>query len=315
MPQSTIADANAVDWKMFQPLIAGGNSGIFISGSQILDVPTKFSRSDTSAMTLPSDVIHRVLNNMGMDDSILDLPSFATAGSTLYYFGTPYGFYSDSAADGMLTDDPPVGSDGFAFWWGGTQSPIDWNFAFWYKQDRTAVLAMLLAMCHCCLIIGDKVKLQVLSKTSVATITQAQVLKTQDVGPDTFRYKDSLQEKSSDSGYVAFQQAGESQDEFLKILVPAKATTNVIDAEVITFPGVSDNQQVQILGSLYYQRKFLKRGDISKTTKGTLLAIRPDDVVTISHADYGGTYDVLVEEMMINPDVSIGISATRFADA
>jgi len=313
--QSTVADADAVDWRMFQPLIAGGNPGIFLSGSQILDVPTKFSRDDTVAMTNPADVLHRVLNNMGLVDAVLDLTAFAAAASTFYYWGTPEGFYGDTVVDGFLTDDPPVGSDGFAFWWGGTQSPIDWNFAFWYKQDRTKVLSSLLAMCHACLIVGEKVRLQVLSKTSQATFTKAQVLKGAEVGADSFRYTDSLQEKSSDCGYVAFQIGGEAQDEFLKILVPAKATKNVIDAEVITFPGVSDNQQAQILGTLYYQRKLLKVADLSFTSKGTMVALRPDDIVTINDAEYGGTYDVLIEEMSISPDLSIGFSMTRFSDA
>jgi hypothetical protein len=311
-PQSTIADTDAVDWKMFQPLIADGNPGIFISGSQILDVPTKFSRSDTVGLTNPADMIHRVLNNMGLDDSILDLASFSTAWWIYYFWGTPHGFYADTGADPFYADTV---LDGLKAWSGGTAGPIDWNFAFWYKEDRTVVLSRLLAMSHSCLILGDKIRLQPLSKVSQVTITQAHVLKMADVGQDTFKYKDSLQEGASDSGYVAFQQEGESQDEFIKILVPAKATTNVIDAEVIAFPGVSDGQQAQKLGTLYYQRRFLKRADISHTTKGTALAIRPDDVITISHADYGGTYDVLVEEMTINLDVSIGITATRFADA
>jgi hypothetical protein len=261
---------------MFQAMIADGAAGIFMSGDKILDVPTKFSRSDTAAVTDPAAIIKRVLNNMGAADADLDTASFAAATATYATWG------------------------------------LAWNFAFYYTEDRAAILSKLLIMCHSCLVIGDKVKLQVLSKTSQATVSNASVLKMQDVGQDTFKYSDSVAERVSDSGYVAFQQTGESQDQFIKILVPAKTTTTVIDNEVIAFPGVQDTQQVQKLGTLYYQRKFLKNADVSFVSKGTLLALRPDDVITVSYADYGGTYDVLIDEMTINEDASINFSCQRF---
>jgi len=286
-PQSTVADAAATDWRMFQAIIADSDgdgtadaAGIFMSGDRILDVPTKFSRSDTASVTDPAEIIRRVLRNMGVLDYDLDLASFDTAAAT------------------------------FATW------SLAWNFAFYYKENRRAVLSRLLAMCHCALIVGEKISLQVLSKASRSTITDAEVLKPQgqEVGQDTFRYTDAIAERVSDSGYVAFQQAGESQDQFLKILVPAKSATDVKDAEVITFPGVQNNQHVQKLGTIYYQRKFLKAADISFIGKGTLLALRPDDVITVNYADYGGTYNVLIDEITINPDVSVGISAIRFSE-
>jgi hypothetical protein len=284
--QSTKADAAAHDWRVFQPIIADSDndgdvdaSGLWMSGSKILDMPTKFSRSDTASVTDPAEIIRRVLRNMGLRDVDLNLASFATATAT------------------------------FASW------SLAWNFAFWYKEPRTTTLARLLAMCHSCLIVGEQVSLQVLSKTSQMTITNAEVLKMQDVGRDTFLYSDALSEVASDSGYVAFAKSGESQDEFIKVIVPAKATTAVIDSEVITLPGVSDTQQVQKLGTLYHQRKLLKSADVSATVKGTCLALRPDDVITINYADYGGTYDVLIDEITINPDVSVGLACLKFAAA
>jgi hypothetical protein len=140
-------------------------------------------------------------------------------------------------------------------------------------------------------------------------------MRQEEAGPDTFKYADSLGKRQSDSGYVTFQQAGESQDEFIKIIVPAKSTKLQIDNETIDFPGVQNTVHVQKLGSLHYQRKFMKQAEVSNTLKGLCLALRPDDVVTINNADYGGTYDVLVEEVSINPDASLSISATKFAEA
>lgn len=277
--QATNNDAGGVSWRMFQPLIADGDSGLFLNGSKILDVPTKFSRSDTASLTNPADIIRRVLNNMGVDDYDLNLTSFDAAAATFTGWG------------------------------------LTWNFAFWYKQDRARVLSTLLAMCHSALVLSENVSLVALSKTSQMTLTTAQVLKSQEVGPDTFKYADSLGKRQSDSGYVTYQQAGESQDEFIKIIVPAKATTAQIDNETIDFPGVQNTVHVQKLGTLYYQRKFLKEAEVSNMLKGLCLALRPDDVVTIDNADYGGTYDVLVEEVSINPDASLSITAIRFAEA
>jgi len=455
--QSTVADGAAVNWRMFQAMIADGNPGIFMSGDRILDVPTKFRRSDTqgdlktnlllyseqfdnaawnksnvtvnaNATTAPdgtmtaeritptgaglSFVTQGVTGIVGVeytfsvyakkdisDRLIFEWHSATWAENTLTVFDltngvvvsgadgdgiTPVGngWYrcygkrtaiSTSISNAFFIDQYPTGGVGNSiFLWGAqcevgeSSSPyipttsaavsqyyinpaevirrvlrnmglldydldlasfdvaketfiawnLRWNFALYYKEDRKAVLSRLLTMCHSALVIGEKIRLQVLSKTSQATVTNAEVLKPQgqDVGQDTFRYVDAIAERTSDSGYVAFQQTGESQDQFLKILVPAKSATDVKDGEVITFPGVQDTQQVQKLGTLYYQRKFLKAADVSFTGKGTLLALRPDDVITVNYADYGGSYNVLIDELTINPDVSVSISAIRFSE-
>ena len=49
------------------------------------------------------------------------------------------------------------------------------NGAFWYKQPREKVLAILLSMCHSTLVITDKIELHVLSKTSQKTLAKARV--------------------------------------------------------------------------------------------------------------------------------------------
>ena len=281
---STEYDFDQIDyqgWKLLQPKIAesGGvyHTGIFMSGSNILDVPTKFSRSDTVNLTNPADVIRRVLWNMGVKDYDIDVPSFDESKATYISWG------------------------------------LEWNFAFWYHEDRTKVLSTLLAMCGSCLVVGERITLQVLTKVSKRTITEADVIKAQEVGMDTFKYSATLQESASDCGYVAYQIAGESQDEFLSALVPAKTTRLVIDSETIQFPGVQNTTYVQKLGTLYYQRKFLKAGDVSYNAKGTCLALRPDDVITINYADYGGTYSVLIDDITIQPDITVKFKCQKFS--
>jgi hypothetical protein len=275
----TFSQSTVGSYRMFQPLIADGANGVFMQGSNILDLPTKFSRSDTASITSPADVLRYVLRNMGCQDYDLDLDSFATAKATFTSWG------------------------------------LLWNFAFWRREDRKKVLANLLAMCHSCLVIGEQVKLKVLSKTSQATITTADVLREGDAGPPAFRYAAMVLSHVSDSGQVAFQESGEAQDQFQSILVPAKSTTATPDAETIVFPGVQDSQQAQKLGTLHFQRKFLKSGDLPFTTKGTLLALEPDDVVTINDDYFGGSYDALVSEIAISPDVSIKFSCLKFLEA
>jgi len=267
-------------WKLLQPLIVdvGGtpSMGVFMSGSNILDMPTKFSRSDTAGITNPADIIRRVLWNMGVSDYDIHTPSFDAAKTTFTSWG------------------------------------LAWNFAFWYHEDRTKVLSTLLAMCGSCLIVGERITLQVLSKTSQKTITEAEVVKKQEVGMDTFKFSATIQDKASDSGHVAYQVEGEAQDQFLSALVPAKATRDVIDSETIILAGVQNTEQVQRLGTLYYQRKFLKSGDVSFDAKGTSLSLRPDDVITVNYADYGGTYQVLIDDITIKPDVSIQFKCQKF---
>jgi len=284
--QSTKPDADLTNWRVFQPIIVDSNSdgvvdasGIWVSGTTILDMPTKFSKALTLSVTNPADIIRIVLRNMGCLDYDLNLASFDTAKTT------------------------------FASW------GLTWNFAFWYKENRTTVLSKLLAMCHACLVVGEQLSLQVLSKVSQKTITSVEVTKSQETGPSSFKYTDAIAEVNSDSAYVAWQQSGESQDTFLKTLVPAKTTKLVVGSETIEFPGVQNTQHIQKLGTLYYQRKLLKEADVSCTLKGTCLALRPDDVITINYADFGGSYDVLIDEVVISADVSINIRAIKFSVA
>ena len=284
-PAFAMTQSTQSTWRVFQPIISastGGGAvdspGLWENGDTFWDIPTKFSEVGTVSVTSPADVIRRVLLNMGVMDYDLNGASFDTARTTFTSWG------------------------------------LEWNFAFYYKEDRAKVLSKLLAMCHCCLVVGEQISLQVLSAASVKTLTAVEVTKPDETGPSSFRYTDSLAEKVSDSGYVAWQQTGESQDLFLKAKVPAKSATDYPDSETIELPGVQDSQKIQKLGTLYYQRKLLKSADISANLKGTCLIVRPDDVVTVNYADFGGTYNVLTDEVTIKPDASMDIRAIKFSE-
>jgi len=284
--QSTIADAGAVNWRVFQHFTADNNNdgtadgpGYFgIPGGVTYDPSVQFTRSDTASITNPADVIAFVLKDMGIPAAYIDETGTFAAAHAIF--------------------------DGYTV-------PLTFNGAFWYKESREKVLAKLLSMCHSMFRVTEKIELHVLSKTSQKTITNAEIMRRQDVGEGTFEYRDILAENYSDSGYVAWQQSGEAQDMFLKLLVPAKGTTrSVVSGDIVECPFVSDSRDVQRIGTLHYQRKFLRDAEVSFTALGTCLALQPDDVVTINHANYGGNYAVLIDSMKINKDLSIDIKCS-----
>jgi hypothetical protein len=66
---------------------------------------------------------------------------------------------------------------------------------------------------------------------------------------------------------------------------------------------------------LHGQRKYLKEAEIGFLAKGTCVALQPDDVITINNANYGGEYDVLIDSMKINKDLSIQFQCSKYTSA
>ena len=285
--QSTKTDDATVDWRVFQAIIADSNSdgimdahGFFGTGNPMLDPLVQFTRSDTISMTGPAAILEYVLEDMGVPSAKID-----TAG-TFTTSGTTYGTWT-----------------------------LAFNGGYYFKQSRAKVLSQLLNMCHSCLDVGESVQLRVLSKTSRATITSADVLRTVDQGEGSFSYRSIVSTDYSDSCYITWQQSGEAQDEFLKTLVSAGASSTVISNIVLECPFVQDSQNVQRIGKLFAQRKFQKEAEVSFLAPGTRLALQPDDVITISSANYGGTYAVLIDSMTINKDCSIKFTCSKYTTA
>lgn len=281
--QSTEADGDAVDWRVFQPIIQDSDNdgeadacGLFKPGDVFLDMPVKVSRSDTAGTTNPADVIKFVLQDLGIAADDINTASFTAAAATF------------------------------------TTRDLSFNGAIIYKRPARDVLAQLLTMCNAVLISGEQIELHVLSADSVKTITS--VLKPGDVGEAIFSYNDISDETDRDSAHVAFQETGKPQDRLIKIAVPAKSSFDYPSGDVIEMPFVQDSQNVQKAACLHLQRKYLKKANISLDAKGSLLALLPDDVITISDANYGGTYTVLVEEIKIGKDLQLSISCIRFKE-
>jgi len=288
--QSTITASDATTWRGFRAKLfdldkdgtadSWGEWGL-TNGGPIFDPVVQFTRSDTASLTSPEEVLNFVLLDMGVPTANIGSTALFTANST---FST----------------------------WG-----LTFNGGYYYKQDRETVIASILNQCHSCIDVGETIDIRVLSKTSRATITSADILRTVDQGEGTFKFTELVNDDYTDSVYVAWQESGKAQDQFLKVLVPIDAVANVIPDEVLECNFVQDSQDVQRIGRLYGQRKYGKEGTTSWTNKGTRLYLQPDDVITIDGDNYNGStpYDVLIDSMKINSDASIDFECTKFANA
>ncbi len=283
-------------WKVCQLTIADSDNdgtadanGLWRKSGPFLPPPISLMQDDTYNIVAPGDVIEWVMEDMGVASGDIDTgasSSFETANAT--YVG-----------------------------WG-----LEFHGAYYKKKTRKKIIANLLNQCHSTLDITDKIELRVLSKTSQKTITKAEVIKESvptggsetvaKIGTfNTF----TMSQSASDSGYIQWQEWGRPQDRWYKSLVPAKAATDEISNTVLELPFVHGSVLAQKLGSLFYQRKFLKQSGVSFKGKPSLLALQPDDIITINHADYGGSYAVLIDSITINHDCSMSFRCIKFSAA
>lgn len=262
-------------------------TGLWKQGDGFLDMPCKFSRSDTSTKTSPADVIQFILEDFGVPTIDIDVAgSFATAKTTYTSWG------------------------------------LTWNGALFARESRRAILARLLIACHSTLRITDKVELHALSKTSQKTITNVDVLRESisadqeelSPGEGSFRYSAVVTEQN-DAGYYLYQDGTTPQSTYVKLQAKAKATNANPSTESIDLIWVQDIDDGYRLASLYYQRKFLASANASFDSKASLLALQPDDVMTINYADYGGSYAVLIDQIRIARDLVLSFSVTKFSAA
>jgi len=293
--QSSKSDGTE-NWKVCQLTIADSDNdgvadanGLWRKSGPFLPPAISLSRDDTYNIVKPGDVIETVLEDMGVDTGDIDTgaaSTFETANDTF-----------DS--------------------WG-----LEFHGAYVYKRPRIKIISNLLNQCHSTLDITDKIELRVLSKTSQKTITKAEVIKesVKNTGKEKVKMIGtfstySLSQPVSDSGYIQWQEWGKPQDRWQKSLVPVKATTANISKETLELPFVHGSVLAQQLGTLYFQKKFLPKSGVAMKLKPSCLALQPDDVITVNHADYGGSYAVLIDSIVINHDCSMSIKCIRFSAA
>lgn len=289
--QSNKTGSDGNTYKVVQFIISDSDSngscdsnGLFKNGEEFLDIPCKYQRNDTDSTTNPADIVEAILLDFGIPSAKIDSTTQASTASTFTSWG------------------------------------LTWNMALWYKIPRKKLLAKLLTMCHLELIIRDKIYFKVHSKVSQGTIDNSYILRKKERGKGTFTIRNlSVKNKSKDSGYGAFQESDEPIDKLQKFLVPAKSTTNDISNDIIECDYIQDSQDAQKITQLTLQRKLLAFQSISFLSKGTALAYEVDDVITIANdSNYGAegaTYDVLIDKITIEKDISIKFECTKFNDS
>lgn len=276
--QATKTDADATDYRVFTAALASPPvDGLYPLGDHYYDLPTKFSRSDTAALTDFADVIKWMLLDMGVAALDIDDASFTAAKATFTSWG------------------------------------LTCNGAFWQTVPRAQALTQMLAQCHSTLQIAEQVSLQVLSATSQQTLTAADILKPAETGIGSFRVT-RLERILADCGNVDYSPTGDSQDIGVNALVAAKTTKVYPDDERLAMPFIQDGDIAKYLAKLYFQRKLLKKSEQRFTTKATALALQPSDVLTLTGDNYGGAHPLLVDSMAIRRDASIDFICTEYSD-
>ena len=281
---------DSVTYRVYQAIVSRSDpdgaidSNFWYSDGKSRDLPTKFSRTDgLHPLTNPADVIAYVLEDMGIPSGIIDTGSSS----------------SFEAAETI-----------FSSW------SLDFDGGFFFKQPREQVLAQLLNMCHATFRITDKIELHVLVKEPQMSTDASNVLNLGNTGFGSFHY-DKITQEESDAGHVAFQPGtsdGESQDKLIKYMVQAKDSADNISDDTLEVPFVADTDNVKKIGVLYFQRKLLKEAGISFSSKAVILAMQPDDYLTVSDSKYGGSYPVLVDSITIKHDLAMDFNATKFSE-
>ena len=326
-------------------------SGIWQQGQKFLDMPTQFkdfktkhiNGSETGTHTgangaailtdagasWPTDslinsyVVNLTDNSCGLitdNDGTTITASLALGTDNDWDNGDSYVVGGAASVIAYVLRDMGVSHDDFdtARWRRAERAFAGWgielNGAYFYKRPRASVLAELLNMVNASMNVRSKIRMYPNEVTSRQTLTKADIIRRGKKGEGTFKYS-GVAQTLNDSGYVAFQESGEPQDAFVKVIVPSvdAGTTDNIAGDTLMVPFIQDSQDAQRAGTLYFQKRLQKEATVRFTTKGTTLKLEVNDVCTINHADYGGNYDVLIDTMHINPDCSIDFTCTKYA--
>lgn len=274
----TMAGSTNSGYQLLQPIIADSDGddiadapGLWRSGDTFYDMLCRFERSDTVSLNNPAEWTEYVLEDFGVASADIDDVSFAAAGANY--------------------DALTLGFDG-----GG----------WWRKESRERILSNLLAQTDSFLVQTDKVELYQFDKTPKETIT------------DTLRLSfspSSMTKSINDAGRVHWQESASKPSDVLngRAVVPTHggvgATENTPSSEILECRFLSDSISAQKAGILYFQKKFEQSQRInfsvtfsSLTNKATLT---PGYVVTVDNTLYGGSNNVVITDMVINPDMRV----------
>jgi hypothetical protein len=244
------------------------------------DMPCKYSNSATVNTKNPIEQIKEILLDFGVPESKINNGAYLTAKEI----------------------------------WRGRG--LRFNTPLWYKRPRTEVLAHMLMQCNTRLIVRDQIFFKVNSTASQHTINNSWVLKPGEVGEGMFTYRPMSITDYKDSGHILYRPSDKSIDDHLKVLVSAKTGTNYISDTTLDCLYIEDSSDAQKIGKMALQRLLFPKASITCVLKPKCLQVEVGDMLSIEGANYNAlsNYNVLLDEMSINRDGSVQISATVFRD-
>lgn len=262
-------------------VITEGGSNIFWERNKHPDMPCKYSYSQTVNITNPIQIIKEVLDDMGIPSAKINTASY---------------------------------NEAYEVW---RSRGLRFNAPFWYKRPRSEVLAHLLMQCNTRLLFRNQIFFKVNTTAVQHTINNSWIIKPSEVGKGTFSYRSLNITAQKDSGHILYRPTDKCIDNHLKLLIAAKTTTNYISEETLDCLFISDSRHAMKIGKMALQRALLPEGRITALLKPKCLQIECGDMVNIEGANYNAisaVYPVLIDEISINRDGSVNVTAVTFSD-
>ena len=273
-------------WTLIAPLVVNNDDDpegdacpFFLpsGGKKYSDVPLQVDRSDTSTMTAPGDIIRYVLKDIGVPARRISSYYIALANQT----------YSSWA--------------------------LTWNGGYTFREKSEKILADQLIQCHSRLSVDEIATLEPLTKESVAQLDETYMLNRQVHGMPAYKYTPTEKQKT-DSCYVKYHELNKPDELAQKIYGETKQgvhdnpSSDTIESNFLT-----DAITAQRIGGLYAERKYNQVANINFHGTPKCMLFQPDDVVTNpEEIDYGGPFDMLIDNMHIKPDGTVDINLIRF---
>ena len=272
---------DGTSYRFVRPILVDSDSdgtmdsmGLFYD-STFHDIQFKMTRSDTFSLTDYADILHYILEDMGVPSANIDDAVFA-------------------AAKVIYTS------------WG-----ITFNGGFFTKEDRATIISQILNECHSVIkqTAEGKIGLYPLSKTSQVTLSTDDIRKSGEIGDTTLSYREDI-ETEYDSAYVTFCNGG-PQGITTKVRVEANGTHASISDDTLEMPHLNGTVSPQAMGELYYQRSYGNAGNITADLRDDYLVLQPDDLITIDNALYGPSMTAIIEQIQIHRDLTVSIEAMK----
>ncbi|MCP4161233.1 MAG: hypothetical protein GY760_14255 [Deltaproteobacteria bacterium] len=254
------------------------HNALWENGDRLHEMPFQVSRSDTENYTNPADWIEFVLKDMGIPET--DIDDFDEIKSIF------------------------------------TNRGLEWNGGYNCKRYIKDIIPELQKSCHSQFICGEKIRLETLTNTVLGDINKTKVFLTGDIfSLDSFNAESQEYAETADSGYVAFAEQNEPPDTLLKTLVSADTGTTNPSSSILDLPFITNSIHAQKLGKLNFQLLLNKVSENNFSGQPECLEYLPNSNIQINENDYGGTYEILVEEMSISDSLEIQMQCIRFSKA